>query len=107
MNAKVFNLFLLVVWLVVLVGILTREAWMSPEMLDKMNGQHTSLVVAVVAMLCLWNFARFFVAYKLSRPPDPTGRETMRADIRRKFGNDPKVTDPEFNFDDPPPEPRP
>jgi hypothetical protein len=103
MNTKVFNLFLMVIWVAVLIGLLTRDAWMSPEMLEKVNGPHTPMVIAVTAMLCVWNLVRFWVAWKLNRPPDPTEREAMRAHIRRKFGSDPKVTDPQFNFDDPPP----
>ena len=103
MNAKVVNLFLMVVWLAVLVGLLTRDAWMSQELLNKVNGQHTPMVIALAGMLFLWNLVRFWVAYKLNRPSDPTERDAVRDRIRQKFGGDPRVTDPEFNFDDPPP----
>jgi hypothetical protein len=101
MNARVLNLGLLVWWLVVLIGLMTRESWMPPALLKRMTDEQMQLVFPVVVAFLIWNALRFWLAVRTDRPPDPTARSAMRERIRRKFGEEPRVTDPQFNFDDP------
>jgi hypothetical protein len=103
MNAKVFNLALMVIWLAILVGLLTRDWWMPPELHDRVSGPKTPMVIAVAGMLAVWNFMRYFISNRFSGPPklSPTA-EAYRKRIRGMSAEDPKVTDPQFRFDDPP-----
>jgi len=103
MNTRVFNLALMGAWLLICLGLLTREAWMPPGLLDKVNGPQTPMVVAVAGILAVWNFMRFWMAGQPCRPVDPSPAvEEYRRKIRSITGEDPKVTDPQFRFDDPP-----
>ena len=108
MNTKVFNLALMVFWLLLCLGLLTRESWMPPGLLEKVNGPQTPLVIGVAGILAFWNFARFWVAHRFSPPITPSpAAEAYRTRIRSITGEDPKVTDPQFRFDDlPTDEPR-
>ena len=101
MNTKLFNLGLMVFWILLCVGLLTREWWMPPDLLDKVSGPQTPLVIMVAAVLAMWNFMRFFIAHRFTAParPSPVVDEYRRK-IRRE-SEDPKVTDPQFRFDDP------
>jgi hypothetical protein len=103
MNTKVFNLALMTFWLALCVGLWARDYWMPPGLLERANGPQTPLVVAVAGVLAVWNFIRFWIAYQFGRParPSPTV-EAYRRQIRSITGEDPKVTDPQFSFDDPP-----
>jgi hypothetical protein len=108
MNAKVFNLLLMFFWLAIFLSLLTRELWMPPAMLDKISGPHTPLAMALIGLLILWNGMRFWAARQSGGPPkeSPTVNEYRRR-IRAMGGEEPKVTNPEFAFDDSPPdEPR-
>jgi len=103
MNPRVFNLCLALFWFAICIGLLTRDWWMPPAMQEKATGQQTPLVIALTAVLTLWNLMRFAVSKWAASPP----RESDQvADYRRRIraisGEDPKVTDPQFNFDDPP-----
>jgi hypothetical protein len=106
MNSKVFNLALMVLWLLLCVGLLTRGWWMPDEMRDRVAGPNTPMVIAVTGLLALWNLARFLVAYRfgtpaLSSPARSSPEvEAYRRRIRAMTGEDPKVTDPQFKFDD-------
>ena len=103
MNTKVFNLALMVFWLLLCLGLLTRDLWMPPALLEKVSGPQTPLVVAVAGLLAFWNFMRFWVAHRFKRPVGPSPEaEAYRRKIRSITGEDPKVTDPQFRFDDPP-----
>ena len=106
MNTKFFNLALMVFWVVICLGLATRELWMPPGMLDWASGPRTPLIIAVSGVLALWNFMRFFVAWRFGGPARPSPEvEAYRRKIRSISSEDPKVTDPHFNFDDPPAEP--
>jgi len=107
MNTKVFNLALMVFWLLLCLGLLTRDLWMPAGLLEKVNGPQTPLVTAVAGVLAFWNFMRFWIAHRFTRPvtPSPTA-EAYRRKIRSITGEDPKVTDPQFRFDDAPPDDR-
>ena len=108
MNTKLFNLALMVLWLVLCLGLLTREWWMPDDLREKVTGPQTPLVIAVAGLLAVWNFARFFVAYRFGAPTKPSPEvDEYRRKIRALSGHDPKVTDPQFNFDEPPPDDRP
>jgi hypothetical protein len=101
MNTKVFNLALMTMWLVLCIGLLTRDWWMPDGLRDRINGPNTPVVIAVAGLLAVWNFVRFFVARRYA----PPGRlspevEEYRRRIRAISGEDPKVTDPQFKFDD-------
>jgi hypothetical protein len=101
MNTKAFNLGLMIFWLALCVGLLTRELWMPPGLLDRASGPQTPLIIAVSAVLAVWNLVRFWIAHRFGRPaqPSPTA-EAYRRKIRSITGEDPKVTDPQFRFDD-------
>jgi hypothetical protein len=105
MNTKVFNLALMAFWLLLCLGLLTRELWMPPGVLEKVSGPQTPLIVAVSGILAVWNFMRFLIAYRFGRPASPSPAvEQYRRKIRTISGADPRVTDPQFRFDDPPPD---
>ena len=100
MNSKFFNLALMCLWLSLCVGVLTRESWMSDEMREKIDRWNPPLVIGVAALLAVWNFVRFFVAYQFGNPTKPSKEvEEYRRKIRTITGTDPKVTDPQFDFD--------
>ncbi|MBO0700227.1 MAG: hypothetical protein J2P46_17640 [Zavarzinella sp.] len=105
MNTKVFNLGLMAFWLLLCLGLLTRELWMPPALLEKVNSPQTPLAIAVAGLLAVWNLMRYMMA-RPSRPPTGPSPavEQYRRKIRTISGDDPKVTDPQFRFDDPPPD---
>lgn len=105
MNSKIFNLAFMFVWLLLCAAMLTRGWWMTDDMRENVSDQRAYLIVLVSVVFALWNFARFFAAsrYAASAKPSPEVEEYRRR-IRAMSGNDPKVTDPQFNFDDPPPD---
>jgi len=108
MNSRVFNLALMCLWLLLCVGLLTRELWMPDEMKEKVSGPQTPLIIAVSGLLAVWNFARFFVSYRFGTPAKPTPEvDAYRRKIRAMSRGEPTVTDPELNFDAPPPDTRP
>jgi hypothetical protein len=103
MNAKVFNLALMVFWLALFVGLLTRDWWMPQDLLDRVSSPQTPLVIMLAGMLAAWNLMRFYVARRPSSPTQPSPVvEQYRRRIRSISGEDPRVTDPQFQFDDPP-----
>ena len=103
MNTKVFNLALMVFWLLLCLGLLTRDLWMPPALLEKVNGPQTPMAVAVAGLLAVWNFMRFMTGRQVRPPTGPSPAvEEYRRKIRGITGEDPKVTDPQFRFDDPP-----
>src|SRR3954468_3205251 len=105
MNTKFFNLALMAMWLGICLGLLTREWWMPDGMKERVTGPNTPFVIGVAALLAMWNFMRFFVAYRFSGPVGPSKEvEEYRRRIRAISGDDPKVTDPQLNFDDSPPD---
>lgn len=108
MNSKVFNLALMVFWLLICAGLLTRDYWMAAELNEKLTGPNTPLVIAVAGLLAAWNLMRVWVARKYpvqkAMDPSPLAQEYRRR-IRAKLGADPRVTDPQFSFDDPPTQP--
>jgi hypothetical protein len=107
MNTKIFNVAFLLLWLSICIGLLTRDLWMPPDLLERVSGPNTPLMIAITALLALWNLMRLLVAYRFPTQsvakPSPEVQEYRRR-IRAKLGDDPRVTDPQFNFDDPPPE---
>ena len=105
MNTKVFNLALMAFWLLLCLGLLTREFWMPPGLLEKVNGPQTPLVAAVAGILAAWNLMRFWIAHRFPHPTTPSPAvEQYRRKIRLISGEDPKVTDPQFRLDDSPSE---
>jgi hypothetical protein len=103
MNAKVLNWFFFLFWVGICAALLTREFWMPPDMLDRVSGPRTPLVIAFVVLLVLWRGMRLWVDYQFGGPPKESPRVTeYRRRIRAITGEDPKVTNPEFVFDDPP-----
>jgi hypothetical protein len=80
---------------------------MPDAMREKVSGPQTPLVILVSGLLAVWNFARFFVAYRFG-PTLPANSspevDAYRRKIRAMSRGEPKVTDPEFNFDAKPPE---
>jgi hypothetical protein len=108
MNGKMFNLALMFLWLTIFVGLLSRDVWMSDELREKVDGPRIPLVIALTGLLTLWNFTRFFISYRFGGPTKASPEvEEYRRKIRALSGHDPKVTDPQFDFDAPPPDDRP
>src|SRR5262245_22941499 len=68
MNTKVFNLALLIFWVLLAVGLWTRELWMPPGLLERANGPQTPLAIALACMLAVWNFVRLWVAMRFAKP---------------------------------------
>ena len=107
MNSKLFNLALMFLWLIVFVALLSRDLWMSDDLREKIEGPRLPLVIGLTGLLTLWNFTRFFIAHRFGAPTRPSPEvEEYRRKIRAISGHDPKVTDPQFSFDDPPPDDR-
>jgi hypothetical protein len=104
MNAKAFNLGLMIFWLIICIALLTRDfGWMPEALHEKVSGPQTPLVILLTGVLAAWNFMRFWVANRFGSPPRPSATaEAYRRRIRSITGEDPKVVNPEFNFDDPP-----
>jgi len=101
MSARIFNLALMFLWLLIAGGLLTRELWMTPELLEKVNSPNTPLVIALAGILAVYNFLRFILASRPASPAQPSPQVTeYRRRIRAMSGEDPKVTDPQFKFDD-------
>jgi len=105
MNTKLFNLVLLCVWLVLCAAMLLRDYWMPDELREKVSDQKAYLIILVAIVFAFWNFARFFAASRSAAASKPSPEvEEYRRRIRAMSGQDPKVTDPQFIFDDPPPD---
>ena len=107
MNSKFFNLALMVMWLSLCLGLLTREWWMPDGMKDRVTGPNTPVVIGVAALLATWNFAASSSPIVSAVPPGrPRKSKSIAGRFARCSGEDPKVTDPQLNFTDPPPERR-
>jgi hypothetical protein len=108
MNAKAVNIGLMIVWVTLCVAMLARDWWMPAELREKISDERAYLVILVSIVFGLWNFARFFVAWQFPRPTGPSPEvEAYRRRIRAMSRGEPQVTDPQFNFDAPPPDDRP
>jgi hypothetical protein len=56
----------------------------------------------VAGVLALWNFMRFYISHRFTAPTQPSPMvEEYRRKIHRSDKPDPKVTDPQFKFDEP------
>jgi hypothetical protein len=103
MNPRVFNFCLAIFWFAICIGLLTRDWWMPAGMHEKVTGPQTPLVIALTAVLTVWNLLRFAVSKWFASPPKESDEVAgYRRRIRAMSGEDPKVTDPQFNFNDPP-----
>jgi hypothetical protein len=103
MNTKAFNLALMVFWLMICIGLLTRDYWMPADLNEKVTGPQTPLVIGIAAMLALWNLMRLWVAHRFAIKPNAAlspEAEEYRRRIRARLGEDPRVTDPQFKFDE-------
>jgi len=104
MNTRGFNLALMAFWIVIGVALLSRDLWMSQALLDKVNVAQMPLIIGIAFMLAGWNFMRYWVARSFSGPPQISdSTQELRRKIRAITGTDHKVTDPEFDFDNPQP----
>lgn len=100
MNTRGFNLALMAFWLAIAIALLTRDLWMSRAMLDKVDVPQMPLIIGVAFMLTGWNLMRYWVAGRFSRPPEVSATtQELRRKIRSISGSDPRVTDPEFDFE--------
>lgn len=100
MNISFFNFPLAVFWFILFLGMITRETWMPEELLAKFDTPQSPLVSGILLMMAFWNLSRY---WRAKRHVVPTSRisEEMKQKIRGITGVDHKVTDPQFNFDDP------
>lgn len=102
MTARTFSLAFLIFWVVVAIGLWLRDSWMPAELREKLSDEKAQLGVLLAVVLVLWNLARFF-RRSFDGPARPSPEvEEYRRRIRALSGRDPKVVNPEFNFDDPP-----
>ncbi len=103
MNTKIINLGLMIIWLMICIGLLTRDYWMPAGLKNEVSGPNTPLVISITAVLAVWNLMRFWVAQRFPKSPrvspSPEAQEYRRR-IRSQLGDDPRVTDPQFRFDD-------
>ena len=101
MATKLFNLVLFFVWASICLGLLTRHWWMPPALLEKCNPHHTPLVTAVTGILAAWNLVRLWIASRSrATGPSPVALQYSQK-IRGKGEADPRITDPQFNFEAP------
>jgi hypothetical protein len=102
MNTRSFNLVLMLFWIAIAIGLLTRELWMPQNLKDKMNIEQMPLIIGVAFMLAGWNLMRYFAARSRSSPVQVSEHAMeIRRKIRASLGPDPKVTDPQFDFENP------
>lgn len=104
MNTKLFNAAFLFFWVALCLGMLFRHLWMPVDVQQKISDERAYMIMMVAGVFALWNMARLFAASmrsNVSALPSPEV-EAYRRRIRAMSGQDPKVTDPQFNFDDPP-----
>ncbi len=107
MNTKLFNLVLMVLWAAVFLGLLTRDWWMNEAMLQKVDSPQTPLLMGLAGIFALWNGARLWAAYQTTpTTPRASMAERYKQKIKGITGEDPRVTDPQFDFtanqDEPP-----
>jgi hypothetical protein len=103
MNKKLVNLSFLVFWIILGLGVYFRELWMPADLREKIGEDKAQMFVLVSIVFALWNLARYLVASRFDTPVQPSPEvQEYRRKIRAMSGYDPKVTDPQFNFDDPP-----
>jgi len=102
MNTRGFNLALMAFWLAIAAALLSRDLWMAQAMLDKVNVVQMPLIIGVAFMLAGWNLMRYWVAKSFSGPPkEADSTQELRRKIRSITGTDHKVTDPQFDFENP------
>jgi hypothetical protein len=102
MNTVFFNIVMALFWAVLFIGMYFRTSWMSVEMQAMVENERTPLVMWGLVVLLMWNVTRAYVRRRFSVVRSNITPE-MRAKVRSITGTDPKVTDPQFNFDDPQP----
>lgn len=102
MNTRGFNLGLMAFWIAIGTALLTRDMWMSQALLDKVNVTQMPLIIGVAFMLAGWNLMRYWVAKSFSgAPKEAVSTQELRRKIRSITGTDHKVTDPQFDFENP------
>jgi hypothetical protein len=102
MNAKLLNGALLIFWVLLGLAVGLRQYWMPGEVREKFSDETAQLAMLLAALLAVWNAIRILVRWKFgddARKSSPEV-EAYRRRIRAMTGEDPKVTDPQFKFDD-------
>jgi hypothetical protein len=101
MNSKLLNGGLLIFWVLLGLAVALRQYWMPAEVREKFSDETAQLAMLLATLLALWNAVRIFVRWKFGdvRKSSPE-IEAYRRRIRAMTGEDPKVTDPQFKFDD-------
>ena len=102
MNSKLFNLPFLILWVTLGVGMLLRDWWMPDDLRKRISDENAQLVMLVAAVFAAWNVTRLLAARRMASDRPSPEVEAYRRKIRAMSGQDPKVTDPQFKFDDPP-----
>jgi hypothetical protein len=100
MKGTALNLYLMIFWLFLFVGLMTRDYWMPPDLLTKLDSPNTPLITSLTGLFVFWNLARYLAASKFGSQKESKYAAEIREKIR---GNqeDPRITDPQFKFDDP------
>jgi hypothetical protein len=103
MNTRAFNFGLMLFWLVLGVGLITRSWWMENDWKARVEGANPQLMIGFVFLMAAWNFIRMWsVAQRQPVYKESQEASEIRRRIREKMGGeDPKITDPQFNFDEP------
>lgn len=104
MNTKLFNIVLLTIWITIFVGLLTRSWWMDDAMLQRVENQHTSMLMALAGIFAMWNGARLWANLQASASARTSMASKYREKIKGITGEDPRITDPQFDFTAPTPE---
>ena len=100
MSNTFFNVPLAFFWFMMFLGMITREIWMPKELLAKFDTPRSLMVTVALLLMTFWNL-RHYVRAKRKEIPKSQIPDEMRRKIRSITGVDHKVTDPQFNFDDP------
>ncbi|MEZ6140266.1 MAG: hypothetical protein R3B84_06825 [Zavarzinella sp.] len=93
MNPRVLNMGMLILWVVISIGLLTRAWWMPAQYQHRFQGERIVMVMGVVIMLIIWNLIKVF-GNRIGK----TKGKTAHQEFREKYGKPKEIENPEFNF---------
>lgn len=99
MNMRIINTSLSIFWFALFLGMVSRVLWMPPWLLARAETPQAPIITALLLMLSFWNFSKYWSSKRFAVPKsqiDPA----LKVKIKSITGDDPRVTDPQFAFDD-------